>query len=172
VGEPQTHYASHPLVGTLGIPLVVYSGLKVRSRETEKRSGRSADIGLALSAQLPATPLPVPNPRFREQPSLVVCWKVVEMSNDLHSNPTLFTLSIQSGSVDRRPWRWREVGLGRELRCLNVGENRSMADPYSWPSVRGTNEEVIRPLRRSRELSSPVTTRETHGDGTRLRHST
>ena len=26
---PQSHYASHPLVGTLGIPLVVYPGLKL-----------------------------------------------------------------------------------------------------------------------------------------------
>jgi hypothetical protein len=30
IAEQQSHYASHPLVGTAGVPLVVYPGLKVR----------------------------------------------------------------------------------------------------------------------------------------------
>lgn len=29
MGYRQSHYASHPLVGTLGVPLVVYPGLKL-----------------------------------------------------------------------------------------------------------------------------------------------
>lgn len=37
ISTHQTHYASHPLVGTLGVPLMVYPGLKVSARLISRR---------------------------------------------------------------------------------------------------------------------------------------